>query len=70
MCMNLGMLTETQKKGVRRWGYHHLESSTIVYTGIYWYIQVYTMLWYIKVYESGQKYIHVYYILFFDFQKM
>ncbi len=34
----------------------HLESRTVVYTGIYWYIPVYTTLWYIMVYESRQKY--------------
>jgi hypothetical protein len=35
----------------------HLESRTVVHTGLYLYILVYTMLWYITVYDSRQKYI-------------
>ncbi len=45
--------------------YSHLESRTVVYTDIYWYIQVYTMLWYSTVYESPQKYIPVYTGIYF-----
>jgi hypothetical protein len=44
---------------------HHLESSTIVYTSIYQYILVYTMLWYITVYNSRQNLIPVYTGIYF-----
>ena len=43
----------------------HLESRTMVCTGTYRYIPVHTMLWYITVWKTGQKYIQVYTGIYF-----